>query len=356
LDKALFNLALAEIQDVPSGDFNHPYLTRVKFVFADDQGAQTSTAPGGLMQGIKFEDFDAAIKTGLNMPIKMAYTGDGVGNHLGSYVIGHITQMEKAQAEDGSNQIVADGVLYTEEYPEEVAYLKKAKAEGKAPGTSYEIIYKDSLIENGVQWLKDFFTTAATFVRSPSYEGRTPLLALASAKNEDELLVTMKALVAQAEGKSGEGSNPTDKGGKPVDELETVKKENDTLKAEAQTKTAEITRLSEEITALKASEQTLKDQLQTVETERTLESRVRKLAEIGFPLEADAEKSDKQRAFILALDDEAFDIYTEQIVAVKESASAGSAQASKAKASASAPKLPRLEIPSGERPTFTFRD
>jgi hypothetical protein len=91
LDKALFNLALAEIQDVPSGDFNHPYLTRVKFVFADDQGAQTSTAPGGLMQGIKFEDFDAAIKTGLNMPIKMAYTGDGVGNHLGSYVIGHIT-------------------------------------------------------------------------------------------------------------------------------------------------------------------------------------------------------------------------------------------------------------------------
>jgi hypothetical protein len=162
LDKALFNLALAEIQDVPSGDFNHPYLTRVKFVFADDQGAQTSTAPGGLMQGIKFEDFDAAIKTGLNMPIKMAYTGDGVGNHLGSYVIGHITQMEKAQAEDGSNQIVADGVLYTEEYPEEVAYLKKAKAEGKAPGTSYEIIYKDSLIENGVQWLKDFFSDICT--------------------------------------------------------------------------------------------------------------------------------------------------------------------------------------------------
>ena len=117
------------------------------------------------MQGIELEDFDEVIKTSINMPIKMFYTGSGTGNHLGSYVIGHITGMEKAQAEDGTNQLIADAVLYAEEFPEEVKYLKEAYAEKRPPGISYEIIYGDSIIKNGVQWLKKMFTTAATLVR-----------------------------------------------------------------------------------------------------------------------------------------------------------------------------------------------
>jgi hypothetical protein len=367
MNVALFNVAQAEIyeQETEGSDEHkvNPYLTTAKFVFADDKGAPLSTAPAGLLQGIEYEDFDEVIRTAINMPIKMKYTGQGAGNHLGSYVIGHITNMAKAQIEDGTHQLLADAVLYAEEFPEEVEYLKKAYADGEAPGISYEIVYEDSVVRNGVQWIKKLVTTAATFVREPAYGRRTALLALASAKNDEELVASMKAFIAQAEGSSGEGNiNPSDKGGINVteEELQKIKEEAEkakalaeTLQAEAASKTEEITRLTEEITALKTENTTLK-------TEKMLESRVRKMADAGFPLEADAEKSQKTKDFVLSLSDEAFDLYVENITAIKAAATSSaqaSAGAGLAFASRQTTQIPRPEVVEDiqDLPSFRFR-
>src|SRR4051812_48084854 len=150
-DRAIFT-ALAEILEVPNegpDSGTNPYLTKARFVFADNKGAPTSTGNGNL-QGIEEEDFDEVIRTALHMPVKMNYLGaDNVGSHRGSYVIGHISDMQKVTNGDTS-QLVAEALLYAEEYPEEVTFLKDAFANKKAPGISYEIAYANSTVKNGV--------------------------------------------------------------------------------------------------------------------------------------------------------------------------------------------------------------
>lgn len=365
MDKAQFNIALAEIIEEPRQDDNylHPYLTTSKFIFADDKGAPLSTAPSGLMQGIEFEDFDEVIKTSIHMPIKMFYTGHGAGNHLGSYVIGHITDMQKAKAEDGTNQLIAEAVLYAEEFPEEVAHLKKVYAEGKPPGISYEMIYGDSIIKNGVQWLKKVVTTAATFVRDPAYGKRTAMLALASAADDTEVIPTLKAFIAQAEAVTQQDDPKlNDKGGTNVEkeELEKAQKEAADAKALAETRTAEVSRLTEELEAVKAENETLKGTIQKAEAERKLEVRVRRLSDAGFPLEADAEKATKTQNFVVALDDDAFDTYLENLESVKKAAAAAIPSAGAGAAFASLTRtsgIPRPEVveETSELPVFRFR-
>jgi hypothetical protein len=358
MDKAVFETALAEIIEVPNEGadrFKNPYLTVAKFIFADDKGAPTSTAIDGNLQGIEASDFDDVIKSAIDMPVKMKFTGAGAANHLGSYVIGHITSMDKVQAEDGTNQLIASAALYAEEYPEEIEYLKESFDKKEAPGISYEMAFSDSIIKNGVQWLKNVITCAATFVRSPAYGNRTALLALASAKNDSELLETMKTFIAQAEGDSGI-INPNNKGGINVDELEKAKQELETLKAEAATKTSEITRLGDEITQRDTTIGELTEKVSTLERERTIESRVRKFTEAGFTLEADAEKADKKKTFWLGLSDEAFDEYLSDLVTAKKASASTNPGAPVALASLNT-GLPRLQPDEDVEPiSFRFRD
>lgn len=354
-DRAIFT-ALAEILEVPnSGDALNPYLTIARFIFADDKGAPLSTATKTGLQGIEAGDFDEVIKTALDMPVKMNFTGEGAANHGGSYVIGHIKQMEKSLAEN-NNKLIADAVLYNEEYPEEVTYLKKAFADGEAPGISYEIAYGTSEVKNGVEWIKNLTTCAATFVREPAYGKRTSLLALASSKNDEEFVQTMKVLVAQAEGKKEENPIPSIKGGKNVEELEKAQKEVEKFKAEAETKTAEISKLTEAITARDAEIATLKEGMVAIEREKTIETRNRKFTESGFTLEADAEKATKKKAFWLSLSDEAFDEYLADLVAAK-GMSKETPEDKKLAAASSRSTLPRPDV-SNDAPvlSFSFRE
>jgi len=171
----------------------------------------------------------------------------------------------------------------------------------------------------------------------------------------------MKAFIAQAEGSSGEGNeNPNDKGGINVteEEIKALQEEAakakalaEQLSAEAETKTAEIARLTEENDQLKVENETLK-------TEKTLESRVRALAEAGFPLEADAEKAQKTKDFVLSLTDEAFDLYLENIKTIQAAATAQVAEASKkvAFASRNTQQVPRPEVTDDAQniPSFRF--
>lgn len=309
MDTATFNVAIAEIVEEPTNDFKHPFLTVAKFIFADDK-------PNENNQGIEREDFKAIAQSSIDMPVKMLFTGTGVGNHLGSYVIGHIRNMVESE-----DKLVAEAVLYKEEFPEEIGFLQQAHASGDAPGVSYEIIYEDSIFRDGIQWLKKAYTTAATFVRTPAYGKRTALLALASAKDDTQVIPTLKAYIAQAE-ESGEGNKLPNEGGINVDELEKAKTEAATFKAEAETKTAEISKLNESLQAKDDAIKALTEEVTTLKQEKVMESRVRALAEAGFPLEADAEKADKKKAFISSLSDDAFAAYLDDIKAVKASATA----------------------------------
>lgn len=355
-DRAIFT-ALAEILDVPNDGPDskvNPFLKVARFVFADDKGAPLSTATATGFQGIEVEDFDEIISTALDMPVKMNFTGKGVESHNGSYVIGHMRKMDKVLAEN-NNKLVAEAVLYAEEYPDEVKYLQEAFAMGKAPGISYEVAYGNSTIKDGVEWIKNLITCAATFVDSPAYGNRTALLALASAKDED-FVNTMKTLVAQAEGTNIDTPTPN-KGGKNVDEkeLEKVQAELATLKAEAATKTGEIAALNEQLSAKDAELNTANETIATLQREKVTESRVSKFTEAGFMLEADAEKAEKKKAFWLSLSDEAFDEYIADLMAAKAMAAKPE---KKAEASLRTTPVPRLDTPSTdgiEVPSFKFR-
>lgn len=348
MDKALFT-AQASILEIPNdgaGKGVNPFLTVARFIFADDGGNENN-------QGIEVEDFDEVAESAINMPVKMNFSGTRVENHLGSYVVGHITEMKKSTAESGANQLEATAVLYKDEYPEEVTYLRESFASGEAPGVSYEIAYEDSVIKDGIQWIKKLVTCAATFVRTPAYGKRTALLALASAKTDSEFNDTLISLAAQAE--EIENPTPSNEGGNNVDELEKAKAELDTVKAEAETKTAEVARLIEELNARDETISTLNDNIATAERERTLESRIRKMSEAGFSLEADAEKATKKKEFLVSFSDEAFDEYVSDLVAAKSMA-AKTEPTNRTDASVRT-QVPRLEIPELDSvPSFNFRD
>jgi len=159
------NLALAGIPD----EYKNPLLTWVKIIFADDK-------PNANSQGIKQDEFPNLIKSMSYMPIKADYNPDeGVQGHTGAVQIGVI----KAGQQEG-NKVVAVGALYNDESPDVVEFFKQEMAGGNAVNFSWEIRYKDSQIEEDVEWLKDTTTKAITAVRTPAYEGRTPLVEIDS--------------------------------------------------------------------------------------------------------------------------------------------------------------------------------
>jgi len=298
-----YNVVISEILDIPTLD-GHPFLTVASFILADDK-------PNINNQAISEAEFQGIIDSAVGMPIKMKFTGEDVDNHAGSIPIGHIRSIQKITADDGTNQLVAEALLWKEEFPEEIYFLKEAYAEGKAPGISYEMGYKDSETIGGIQWLKKVVTMAATFVKNPAYGTRTHLLALASL-SEEERNTQILALAKHIE----ETTEPiTDKGGNLVnEELETQ------LRAEAASKQTEI----EELLAKLAESDTTITQLQSkvadMELASVIDNRTRQYADAGFALEADAEKADKKKALIASFNDDQWTEYLADLVAAKATA------------------------------------
>lgn len=192
MDNIIWQSAISEV--LPQ-DFVHPGLRTVRFIFCDDQ-------PNENGQGIEYSDFAELKQSAIGTPIKVKFLGKGVGGHYSSIPIGHIKAMSEREAEGGVHQLIADGILYAEEYPDEVEYLAHSFAEGKAPGVSWELSYNSerSIVKNGIQWLKGLLTRAATFVSDPAYGNRTAILALASNRNIDaaQFMEELTMLVGEA--------------------------------------------------------------------------------------------------------------------------------------------------------------
>lgn len=328
-NKATFETAIAEFTEIPnpaaSEGYKHPFLTIAKFVLADNK-------PNQNRQGIEVDDFDEVIQSAIDMPVKMNFIQrTGLQNHIGSIPIGHIKSVEKIE-ENGVHKLIATAALYSDEYPEEISYLKDqfekaARGEGKFPGISYEMAFADSVTKDGNQWLKKLVTLAATFVKTPAYGSRTALLALASA-GEISLTDLAKEIMALAKAEDTTGTDlTTDKGGRNVDEkelkalqekLEAAEKERDLLRTEASTKTDTITSLEAKLADKDLTIGVLTDEKNAMLKSQLIDTRVRKLGEAGITLEADAEKATKKKEFWASLSDGDFDEYVSDLVTARK--------------------------------------
>lgn len=330
MERMIFKQSIAEIIET------NPFQTIATFVFADDKPNQNK-------QGLPFSEFERVAKSAIGMPVKMRFTGYGTGNHEGSIPIGVIQDMEIKTISDDYHQLIAKAALWNDEYPEEVAWLKKAYAEGRAPGVSYEINYKDFTFIDNVQWIKESYTGAATFVQTPAYGTRTALIALASTTDTPEL---EKGILAIAQ-KLGLKTEP--EGGNRVDEkeLEALKGERETLKAEAASKQQEIEGLTKNIEDLGKEIETLKTENSTLKQTALVDSRLRDYSAAGFTLEAEAEKADSKKSLFASFSDDQWTAYLSDLTAVK-AAAAKAAPAEPpaggvAMASLRAPQIPKPE-------------
>jgi hypothetical protein len=146
----------------------NPTLRWLKFILTDDQ-------PNGNKQRIPQDEFGNLIKSGINMPIKMA-AGDIADGHENSFAIGVITNLKKV-----GNKIEGLAALWSKERPEDIDIIINEFEAGTPPQISWEVPYTDEEIdEEGISSLRGIILRAATLVRRPAFQGRTPILAVAA--------------------------------------------------------------------------------------------------------------------------------------------------------------------------------
>jgi hypothetical protein len=316
--KTAYFEAFAEIVDSEnedSGGNKNPLLTLAKFIFTDDK-------PNNNKQGIKATEFDDIIRTAIGTPVKMrffatsSHKGTAAG-HSGSVPIGHISAITKVE-EEGINKLAAEAILYKNEFPEEVGYLKNAYAGGHAPGISYELQYSDYDQENGIQWIKDITTMGATFVRNPAYGNRTALIALASDKELDD-----KQFASALSELASEWNNEESKGGKKMtdeeikalqDQFAAALAENTELKTKLEEKDATITENGQALALAEDKNKELTEQIETSTKNEIRATRTARMVEAGFADTTDAEKLAKKQEYWLSFAEDAFDQYVTDLI------------------------------------------
>lgn len=314
------------IAEMSPEDFAHPGLRKCTFIFCDDQ-------PNENNQGIAYEDFAEIQKSAIGTPIKIRFIKQegttsllgipdhkhaedddnyqGAGGHMGSIPIGYIRNM--FERKDGDiNQLIAEAMLFADEYPEEVGYLDKAYAEGKAPGISWELKYSDSIIKDGIEWLKGLVTRAATFVRNPAYGTRTAILALASNQNinEEQMFLELSELV------NDNSPKITVKGGNNRMDEKEIQKLQDELAAAKESlaeKEKEVETLTDKVNELTTANSEKAEKIAEYETKEKIASRTAALVEAGVTLPTEPEKLAAKQAFIAKMDDESFAEYKDDL-------------------------------------------
>ena len=308
--------SIAEIVTTENpNDWKHPLLTTAKFVFIDDKGNSNG-------QGVEASDFPDITRSAIGTPVKMKFIGKAAG-HQGSIPIGHISSMTPNTTAEGLNQLVAIATLYAEEFPYEVQYLKDAFAAGEAPGISFEMLYGDSVLRDGIQWLKKLVTKAATFVDNPAYGTRTGLMALASDRtiSDEEFNSAILQMASEIHDVNQGGKKMTDQEIKELqDKLAAAELEVTRLTGELTVATTEITDTK---TSLEASSQTIVELQSKIDENirNTMKAdRTAKMVAAGFVLDADAEKAATKQDIWLSLSEEAFQSYLEDYIEARKSA------------------------------------
>lgn len=335
------------ITELLPDSWKHPSLSHIKVVFCDDQ-------PNSNNQGVEYEDFEQVKKSAIGTPVKMRFLGTTAGGHHGSIPIGHIRDMYEEEVEN-VHRLIADVVLYAEEYPDEVEYLAHKWTEaqagmGEAPGVSFEMSYKDSVIKNGVQWIKNIITRAATFVRNPAYGNRTAILAWASDKSisDEEFNATIQAFISETSPKNTtEGGN-----NRMEEELKTLKAEFEALKKETAetlaTKDEEIKTLTTQVSTLTTESSEKDTVIAEYKGKELVGERTAVLAEAGITIEVKPERISK-------MDEDEFTQYVEDLKAVMAAGKpkGGNAAAGKLALASASSRLPRFGTGASSDDTVT---
>ncbi len=147
----------------------NPMQTYVKFVLTDDK-------PNANGVRIPKEEFINLVNSGIFMPIKMALVTETFKGHFNSVPLGVIAHLEIS---DSGDEVVGVGVLWNEEFEDEIAIIKERVNKGKAQ-LSWEIAFTNEEVEKDeeggiVRVLEGTFLRATTVVDFPAYQGRTPI-------------------------------------------------------------------------------------------------------------------------------------------------------------------------------------
>jgi hypothetical protein len=274
----------------------NPNVSWAKFIFTDD-------LPNVNLQRIPLEEFPNILKTGVHMPIKMA-TGKIEDGHENSVPLGTIAQLKV----DG-NKVLGLAALWLTERPDDVQILKDRNASGAKPQLSWEVYYKDMLLdeETGVKTLQNVCVKATTIVNIPAYAGRTPILAIASDAN------------------------------KPVEDknVEELQKEYDALKVELETLKATLAEKEKSLATVNTELTTLKEykaSIEKIETDKAKISAIKqKFSDAGIQ-KSDEYFMEKQEQF-LGLEDSEVDFLVQELASLASL---------KAEASTKNPTLPNL--------------
>ena len=124
------------------------------------------------------------IKTAKNMPLKIQYRDGKENGHAGSYPIGTLTEVWLDEIE---NNIKAIAVVWNEEYPKIVQYLKE-RFQDYYIGTSWELYYSKSQQDGDIRVLEQCVFAATVIVDNPAYGARTRIRSIAEEMNELEML------------------------------------------------------------------------------------------------------------------------------------------------------------------------
>jgi len=156
---------------VASVIMENPAVMWAKFVLTD-------ALPNGNGMRIPKEEFANIIRSGVHMPVKMVE--GSVENHEGSKPLGVITHLIESE-----DKILALAALWYKERPSDVNYIKDRVKDKEPVDVSWEISYDDYVIAaDGILNLYGTSLSAATIVKNPAYEGRTPFLAVAGMANK----------------------------------------------------------------------------------------------------------------------------------------------------------------------------
>lgn len=249
----------------------NPTFSWAKFILTDDM-------PNENKQRIPKEEFSNLIKTGILSPIKMEI-GDPHGKHVGSTPLGVISNLKEVD-----NRIEGLAALWKEERTEDIEMLKKMYSENKLPQLSWEIMFSDLRTdENGVSDLLGTALRAVTIVGMPAYAGRTPIIALASTENTEELTV------------------------EEIDELKTKVSE---LEGTLATKDEELLSMKEKMAELQSYKDTIEKEKADAEK---LASIKKKFGDAG--IKKDEEYFAEKKDTFLKMDDESIDFFIQELVA-----------------------------------------
>ena len=280
----------------------HPLQTRISFVLTDFQ-------PNVNKQAVPRTEAENVIATAKGMPVKINFNGVSEGGHSRAVPVGPIIDARLETIED-RDVILADAILWKNEYEEIDDYLKSSTAENKRVGTSWELYYKESEEIDGVEWLRGIVMAGTAIVKDPAYGDRTPILAIEEENMEEKikmLEMQNEELRLMIEGLRLD--------------IAALKMERDELEEEYSSVKAERDALVEEI---KVEKERQEAEARRRDAEARLRGRQEALAEVGVVV---AEDDDEMRVFLTSASDDVFNLFVRSYKNVKPAEASAKAEA-----------------------------